>query len=143
AALTEFIRGVGDTTTRLDRIEPGLNEGLVGDPRNTTTPAAMLGLWQRLLLGPRLSPGSRTILLNYLVGNLTGAAKLRAGLPVGWRVGDKTGSWSGNGTSNDVAIAWPPGRAPILIAVYLTGSTLDDAGRSGIIADVGRIVATL
>ena len=44
-----------------------------------------------------------------------------------------------NGTANDIAVAWPPGRAPILVAVYFTGSTISDDARSAVIADAGRI----
>ena len=68
---------------------------------------------------------------------------MRAGLPSDWRVGDKTASGN-NSTANDIAIAWPPGRAPILVAVYFTGSTISDEARNAVIADAGRIaVASL
>jgi beta-lactamase class A len=56
-------------------------------------------------------------------------------------VGDKTGGGN-NGTANDIAVAWPPGRAPILVAVYFTGSTIADDARSAVIADAGRIAIT-
>ena len=50
---------LGDGLTRLDRIETALNEAAPGDPRDTTTPAAMLGDMQRLLVGDALSAESR------------------------------------------------------------------------------------
>ncbi|MDI1284181.1 MAG: class A beta-lactamase [Reyranella sp.] len=140
AALTAYLRTLGDGITRLDRIETELNEGTPGDPRDTTSPAAMLGTMQRLLVGNALSGGSREHLIGWLVASKTGAKRLRAGLPAHWRVGDKTGT-GGNGSANDVAVAWPPAGAPILVTVYFTGSTISDEARSAVIADAGRIVA--
>ena len=139
SALTAYARTLGDALTRLDRIETALNEARPGDPRDTTTPDAMLGDMQRLLVGDMLSVDSRRQLADWLLASKTGAKRLRAGLPSDWRVGDKTASGS-NGTANDIAIAWPPGRAPILIAVYFTGSTIADEARSDVIAEAGRIV---
>ena len=138
AGLTAWLRGLGDAQTRLDRIETALNEATPGDPRDTTTPAAMLADMQRLLLDDALSPRSREQLAAWLLASKTGAKRLRAGLPAQWRVGDKTGGGE-HGTANDIAIAWPPGRAPILIAAYYTGSTLGEEARNQVIADAGRL----
>jgi beta-lactamase class A len=141
--LTAYARTLGDVLTRLDRIETELNEATPGDPRDTTTPNAMLGDMQRLLVGDALSVDSRRQLAGWLLASKTGAKRVRAGLPSDWRVGDKTASGN-NGTANDIAIAWPPGRAPILVAVYFTGSTISDEARNAVIADAGRIaVASL
>lgn len=121
ARVTAFLRETGDAVTRLDRYEPELNTNLPDDERDTTAPRAMLATMDRLLLGPVLSPGSRQRLNAWLVETATGRARLRAGFPKGWTAGDKTGTGA-NGAANDVAIAWPPGRPPILIAAYLSGS---------------------
>jgi len=126
--------------TRLDRIEPALNEALPGDLRDTTSPAAMVGNLRALIFGDALSFESRTRLVGWLIENKTGEARLRAGLPANWRVGDKTGSGE-RGTTNDVAIVWPGRRPPILVAVYLTGTTADPAARNATIAAVGRAIA--
>ncbi len=117
--LTRYVRSLGDEVTRLDRTEPELNEAVPGDERDTTSPAAMLEDMRRILLGNALSDGPRRQLEEWLVASRTGAARLRAGVPSDWRTGDKTGG-GGHGTANDIAIFWPPGRAPILAAVYLT-----------------------
>ena len=138
AGLTAFARSLGDGVTRLDRFETELNEAKPGDPRDTTAPAAMLGTMQRLLVGNALSASSRERLIGWLVGSKTGGRRLRAGMAKDWRVGDKTGGGE-NGTANDIAIAWPPGRAPILIAVYYTGSTIPDDVRNAVIAEAGRL----
>ncbi len=136
-ALTAFARSIGDSITRLDRIEPDLNEAIPGDPRDTTTPAAMLSSMRTLLLGEALSPSSRAQLTEWMMQNKTGDKRLRAGLPSGWKVGDKTGSGN-RGTTNDIAILWPPQHAPVLITVYLTGSTGSDEQRNATIAAVGK-----
>lgn len=138
--LTAFARTIGDPVTRLDRNEPTLNEALPDDPRDTTTPSAMLKNLQAFALGDALSPASREKLTQWLVGNKTGGTRLRAGVPPGWRVGDKTGAGE-RGTTNDVGILWPPQRGPILAAVYLTGTEAPADKRDGTIAAVGRAIA--
>lgn len=139
AGLTAWLRVHGDRVTRLDRWETELNSALPGDPRDTTSPDAMLGSLDRLTQGDVLSASSRAQLNAWLVANTTGDARLRAGLPVGWRVGDKTGSGA-HGTANDVAVITPPGRKPLLVAAFLTGATAPDDVRDAILADVGRVV---
>lgn len=139
AGLTSFARSLGDKMTRLDRTETELNEATPGDPRDTTTPNAMAANFRRLLLGDVLRPEGRDQLVKWLIANKTGDSRLRAGLPRGWRVGDKTGAGE-HGTTNDVAIVWPPERSPLIVAVYLTGATLDPNGRNDLIASVGREV---
>lgn len=139
AGLTSFARSLGDKMTRLDRTETELNEATPGDPRDTTTPNAMAANFRRLLLGDVLLPEGRDQLVKWLIANKTGDSRLRAGLPRGWRVGDKTGAGE-HGTTNDVAIVWPPERSPLIAAVYLTGATLDPNGRNDLIASVGREV---
>jgi len=138
-AVTAYARSLGDEFTLLDRYEPALN------PIDTTTPKSMLGDMQQLLLGERLSRSSREMLIRWMVACQTGLQSLRAGMPSGWRVGDKTGQWDGNGTgaNNDIAIVWPPNRKPILIAAYYMNHTTDPSTRKAVLADVGRIVVSL
>ncbi|MBV9980213.1 class A beta-lactamase [Bradyrhizobium sp.] len=139
--LTAYARTLGDSATRLDRIEPDLNEAVPGDLRDTTTPAAMLSNIRALVAGNALAPASRDRLIGWLVGNKTGDARLRAGVPRDWRVGDKTGTGE-RGTANDVAVLWPSGgRSPVFVSVYLTGSSPDGAHRNATIASVGEAVA--
>ncbi|WP_229266628.1 class A beta-lactamase [Leptospira sp. severe_002] len=140
--VTQFARALGDPKTRLDRNEPSLNQAVPGDPRDTTTPNAMLGNLQKLVLGDALSPASKELLTKWLLGNKTGDARMRAHLPEGWRVGDKTGSGR-LGTTNDVGVIWPPDRAPIVLAIYLTETTAHQNARNGTLAAVGAAVAGL
>jgi beta-lactamase class A len=138
--LTRFLRELGDRVTRLDRMEPELNANAPGDVRDTTSPRAAVDTLQKLALGDVLAARSRARLVAWLVGSRTGARRLRAGLPRGWQVGDKTGTGE-NGAVNDVAIVWPPKRAPILVAVYTSGSSLPLTELEAAHAEVGRVVA--
>lgn len=138
AALTRYARTLGDTLTRLDRIEPGLNEARPGDERDTTTPAAMAANLQRLLLGDALSPGSRRQLVDWMLATQTSGERLRAGLPAGWRLADKTGSGA-RGSTNDVGVFWPPDGAPVVAAVYLTECEAAAERRNGALAAVARM----
>jgi beta-lactamase class A len=140
AGFTEFVRSLGDTVTRLDRKEPALNGNEPGDPRDTTSPRAMAGLMRKVLCGDALSPAGREQLLGWLRTCETGNDRLRAGLPRDWVVGDKTGTGQ-RGAVNDVAIAVPPGRAPILIASYLSDGKAGLPALTAAQADIGRLVA--
>lgn len=142
AALTSFLRSVGDAKTRLDRWEMELNSAIPGDPRDTTTPNAMAETLEVLCTGDALSESSRERLNGWLVATSTGATRIRAGLPKGWRAGDKTGTGA-QGTANDIAIAWPPGRAAVTVTVYVTESEASLDARNTAIADVARLVPGL
>jgi beta-lactamase class A len=139
ASITTFARSIGDTVTRLDRMEPSLNESLAGDPRDTSSPAAMAGDLKALLLGNVLSPASREQLTRWMAASLTGLDRLRANLPQGWRAADKSGS-NGEHTTNDVAMLWPPGKPPVIIAAYITQCTGPESKRSAMLAEIGRWV---
>jgi beta-lactamase class A len=139
-AVTQYARSLGDAITRLDRIEPALNEALPGDPRDTSTPQAMLENMRALTLGRALSVSSRAQLIAWLVANKTGGSRLRAGLPKSWRIGDKTGSGA-NGSTNDVAILWPRDRKPVIVSVYLTGTTDTADQCNATLAAIGRALA--
>ena len=140
-AVTAFARSVGDRTTRLDRWETALNESRPGDPRDTTTPAKMLADLHKLALGNVFSQKSRDLLIGWMLRNTTGDQRIRAGVPRDWKIADKTGSGE-RGTAGDVAIAWPPHRAPILIVIYLAG-VKSDAERDPTIAEAARAVANM
>lgn len=139
AGFTRFSRGQGDAVSRLDRLEPMLNDVPSGDPRDTTSPIAMLRLVQRLALGTALGGSSRARLVGWMLANKTGDRRLRAGLPPAWRVGDKTGA-SDRGNDNDVAIVWPPARRPILVASYLAESALPFPASSDVHARLARLI---
>jgi beta-lactamase class A len=140
AGLTAFARSLGDTVTRLDRWETELNEAIPGDPRDTTTPSAMLNNVNALVLGSALSAASREQLTKWLLGNKTGDTRMRAKLATGWRVADKTGSGE-RGSTNDIGVIWPPERAPVIVTIYLTETTASAEQRNATLAAVCKAVA--
>ncbi|MGB5736912.1 MAG: class A beta-lactamase [Thiohalocapsa sp.] len=138
AALTAYARALGDRVTRLDRIEPELNSKADDAPLDTTSPRAMVGSMQQVLLGDALSAQSRDRLNHWLLGNTTGGNRLKAGLPADWSIGDKTGT---NRTdANDIGVIWPPGRAPLLVAAYLSDSAASGPEKDATIAAVGLLM---
>lgn len=139
SGITRFARSIGDTVTRLDRMEMSLNESLADDPRDTTAPTAMADDLRSVLLGNGLSSASRDQLTAWMSANLTGLEQLRAKLPAGWHAADKTGS-NGKHTSNDIAVLWPVDKPPIIIAAYITQCPGPESGRAAILADIGRLV---
>jgi len=141
-AITEFARSLGDPVTRLDRIETALNEATPGDPRDTTTPAVMVSNVRKLVLGSALKTDSRKQLVNWLLANKTGDTRLRAELPPGWRVGDKTGTGE-HGSTNDVGVIWTAQNAPIVVAAYLTETSAAIEKRNAALAAVGKAIAAI
>jgi beta-lactamase class A len=137
--VTQFARSIGDTVTRLDRTEPDLNESRDQDPRDTTSPVAMAVNLQRILLGTMLTAHSREQMVQWMRGSVTGLERLRAKLPATWRAADKSGS-NGSHTSNDIAVLWPPGRAPVIVTAYLTQCLGPESKREGMLAHIGELV---
>lgn len=138
--VTVFARSIGDAAFRLDRWETELNTAIPGDPHDTTTPRAMALSLRKLVLGEALADSQRALLKHWMLSNTTGGTRIRAGVPAGWQVGDKTGTGS-YGTANDVAVLWPPNRAPLVLSVYTTQSHKEAQARSDVMASTARIVA--
>ncbi|MFJ5561657.1 class A beta-lactamase [Streptomyces sp. NPDC093250] len=138
-ALTAHLRGLGDSVSRLDQDEPELNGNPPGDPRDTTTPRAVAADYRALVLGDALPAAERRMLTDWLVGSTTGARRIRAGAPRGWKVGDKTGTgeW---GRANDVAVLWPERGAPLVLAVLTDRPERDATPSDPLVAEVARRV---
>ena len=100
---------------------------------------ALAGTYRSLVLGDVLPPPERDQLKNWLIANTTGAARIRAGLPVGWVTADKTGSGR-FGSLNDVAITWPNRDTPILIAALSDKSTVDAKADNALLAEAAKAV---
>jgi beta-lactamase class A len=139
-ALNQFFRSLGDTVTRVDRYEPDLSSNLPGDPRDTTTPRAIVGLMLKMFTQDSLSLPSRALLIDWMASSRTGLERVRAGLPKTWTPGDKTGT-AENGGFNDLVIAYPPERRPIFIAVFMSESKLPVQELNAAHAEIGAIVA--
>ncbi|MEU0242716.1 class A beta-lactamase [Streptomyces sp. NPDC006235] len=145
AKLTAYLRGLGDSVSRMDHFEPELHEVRPEDPGDTTTPRAVATDFRELLLGKALPAGERTLLTDWVSHNATavGARRIRAGLPKGWQVADKTGT--GNwGRANDIAIVRPPRTAPLVLAVMTDRPGYDAEPSDALIAEVtARTVTAL
>lgn len=147
AELTEYLRGIGDDVTRADRIEPALNEAAFpGDEQDTSTPAAFTASLRATAVDPALPPAQRDRLAGWLRANTTGAGQIRAGVPSGWAVGDKTGSGS-NGEKNDAGVLYPPQGAPVVLTVFTApadpSAPDDDRGAAAVAATTRAALAAL
>lgn len=141
AQLTAFARGLGDQVTRMDRIEPHIGSATPGDPRDTTSPRAIGTDYHEIVVGDALPAEKRAFLRDLLERNTTGARRVRAGVPRGWTVADKTGTGN-HGTVNDIAVAWPPESAPLVIAIMSSKSAGDAGYDEAIVAEAAAYVAT-
>ncbi len=138
-AVNKYARSINDNKFNLTRLEPELNTAIPKDIRDTTTPAAMGNSLQLLVLGDALQSLQREKLITWLKNNTTGDARIRAGVPKGWIVADKTGTGD-YGTSNDIGVIWSPNGAPIVLVIYTTQSKKSASSRDNVIASATRIV---
>lgn len=139
AGLSAFVKKLGDTTTRFDRMEPFLNSNEPGDKRDTTTPEAMTRLLHTALTSKHLTTDSQTQLFMWMNAATTGLGRIRAAVPKDWSCGDKTGT-SGNGALIDVAVLRPPSGEPIYVSVFLNARGIEMDKGSEVIAKAARIV---
>ncbi len=137
--LQSALRDLGDTTTHNNRPEPEVNEATPGDVRDTSTPRALGTDLRRFALGGTLRQQRREEYTDLLKKNTTGGPFIRAGVPKGWTVGDKTGN-GGYGTRDDIAVLWPTHGAPIVLAVLSDRGTKDARSDDTLIADATRTV---
>ncbi|MEV0599985.1 class A beta-lactamase [Streptomyces sp. NPDC050315] len=140
--LTAYARGLGDKVTRMDRIEPYITEATPGDPRDTTSPRAFGTDYRKIVLGNALPPEKRAFLRDLMERNATeaGARRIRAGLPRGWTVADKTGTGD-YGTLNDFAVVWPPKTPPLVIALMSSKPTKDAPYQQELLAEAAEYIA--
>lgn len=128
AALAEF----GDTTTEVVHGEPDLNTIEPGSTEDTTTPAAFAAALATVLDGRTLNSADTALLVDWMGGNATGDALIRAGAPDGWVVVDKSGG--AGGIRNDVARVTPPDGDPIVLSVLTTRNDPDAAYDDALVA---------
>lgn len=140
SGLTNFLRSIGDPISRLDRYETELNEATPGDERDTTTPYAIAVNIKNLILGDVLSPSSRMQLKDWLVNNKVGDDLIRAGVPSDWVVADRTGA-GGYGSRGIIATIWPPNRAPLVVAIFITETEASFDERNNAIAEIAKTIA--
>ncbi|WP_239323571.1 class A beta-lactamase [Epibacterium sp. Ofav1-8] len=140
-ALTAILRDMGDPITRIDRFETELNDVSPGEVRDSSTPLQMLKSMNSLLLGDVLSANGKDQLVAWMIANTTGAARIRAGVPMGWSVGDRTGTGS-SGETSTIAAIYPPDRKPLLMSVYIRGPSDRAEAQDSTHAELARIATT-
>ncbi|GAB2964488.1 hypothetical protein GCM10027075_75090 [Streptomyces heilongjiangensis] len=132
--LERVLEELGDDVTEMDRLEPDLSEGRPGDVRDTSTPRAMAGSLRAFLLGDALERDDRALLRTWMETNRTGGTLVRAGVPDGWTVADKSGS-AGYGGRNDIAVLWPEdGGNPVVLAVLTSRDKQNAERRDALVA---------
>jgi beta-lactamase class A len=139
AAMTAWLRSIGDRITRIDRNEPEMNNEVPGDPRDTTTPATMLATCRRLLTAGPLNAANRAQLLAWMAASRTADTMIRAALPPGWHESNKTGAGSWH-ARNIVSIITPPNRASIWLAAYLFAAKSELEERNRQFVPLGRAI---
>jgi beta-lactamase class A len=110
------------------------------DPRDTSTPAAMVDLLAKIYNGKALKPESRDILLGVMERCQSGAARLRGFLPPGTGLAHKTGSLGATATDDVGYITLPDNAGHVAIAVFVGPSTQPTAEREQTIAHLARAV---
>ncbi|OTW67554.1 class A beta-lactamase [Bacillus thuringiensis serovar roskildiensis] len=135
----KILREMGDTVTTSERFEPELNEVHPGETHDTSTPEAIAKTLQSFTLGTALPTEKRELLVDWMKRNTTGDKLIRAGVPKGWEVADKTGAGS-YGTRNDIAIIWPPNKKPIVLAILSNHDKEDAEYDDKLIADATKVV---
>lgn len=142
-AVTGYLRGIGDTVSRLDRLEPEMNSFTPGDPRDTTTPSAMIAAWEVLFRGEVLSAASRQTLGAWMADGSATSGMIRPSLPESWEISDKSGA-ARHGSRSIVAMMTPPEDDPYFVAIYIAESPANWVGRLDAIAEIGAaVIATI
>lgn len=112
------------------------------DKRDTTTPAAMGLLLQKLVTGKLFSARSTMYLMGVMERTATGPDRLRAGIPKGWTLGNKTGTSSSHRgvacATNDVGIARRSSGEWVVIVALLRNSTLNSDRRANVLRRVAQ-----
>lgn len=138
--LNSFARSIGDNNFKLDHMWPEEANVSPATTDDSTTPAAMERSLQKLTLGDVLAIPQREKLLTWMKANVLGQGRIRAGVPKGWIVGDKTGTGFHYGTTNDIAIIWPPKCSPIILAIYYSHNKKAAPKREDILASATSLL---
>ncbi len=112
------------------------------DPRDTSTPIAMLDLLEKLVHGKLFSAKSTAYMMSVMEQCATAGDRLTAGLSPGWRLGHRSGTsgtWKGLAVAtNDVGFLRTTDGAIILINVFVADSLESNARNAAVIADLAR-----
>lgn len=139
--MNDFARSIGDVSFRQDNGWPAeAFSGGTDNVKDSSTPKSMVESLRKLTLGEVLDKPQKDLLIAWLINTQTGKQRIKSAVPNGWTVGHKTGSGGAYGTTNDLAIIWPPGCAPILMGVYYTTPNEHAERREDIVAGAAKIL---
>lgn len=137
-AITDFAHSIGNKSFTMEHYEPDLNSN-PAIAEDFSTPKDMALSLQKLTLGKTLGTKQSALLIQWLKENTTGDKRIRAGTPIGFTVGDKTGSGS-YGIANDIALIWGPQCKPIVLSIYTVRAQKDAPSRDDIVASTAALV---
>lgn len=106
------------------------------DPRDASTPEAMIDLLLKIQSGAALRPDSTKTLLDIMERCQTGEKRLKGLLPTATVVAHKTGTLMS--IANDVGLVTLPDGSKFAIAVFVKGDTKGIDVQERVIADVAR-----
>jgi len=125
---------------RLPDARPKALARFATDPRDTSTPAAMVDLLTKIYQGTALKPDSRAVLLGVMERCQSGANRIRGYLPPNTPLAHKTGSLGATATDDVGYITLPDNAGHVAIAVFIGPSTQPTAEREQTIAHLSRAV---
>ncbi|WPY01453.1 Putative class A beta-lactamase-like penicillin binding protein transpeptidase domain protein [Candidatus Trichorickettsia mobilis] len=139
--MNDFARSIGDSSFRQDNDWPAeAYSGGDGNLKDSSTPQAMVESFRKITIDKALDRPQRDLLTTWLINTQTGAARIRSSIPNGWIVGNKTGTGGAYGSTNDLAIVWPPKHAPILIGIYYTSNNEKAIKREDALSAVTKVL---
>lgn len=138
SAVTNFANSIGNKTFNVEHYEGDLNSN-PNNPEDTSTPKDMAISVEKLTLGNILTQTQKTELITWMQNNTVGYKRIRAGVPIGWTVADKTGSGD-YGIANDIGILWSPLCKPIVLGIYTAQNNQNAQRREDIVASTTSII---
>lgn len=135
--INKFMKKIDNDSFQLNHLEIHLNSSLkIKD--DTSTPQDMGTTLSKLFNTNVLNNKSKMLLKKWLKNNTTGNDMIRAGLPLGWSVADKTGSGK-YGVANDLGFVWSPGCKSVILSIYTAGTKKPLSPNSKLIADITKL----
>jgi beta-lactamase class A len=134
AAVEEFLQSNPEMVTQLVTFPK--NPKYEADPRDQSTPLAMLDLLMKIDSATAISEDSRDFLIASMSRTRTGAGRIKGLLPRGTPVAHKTGTSSG--VANDVGYVTLPDGRRFAIAIFTGSSDTPMADRDRALAEVAR-----
>lgn len=135
--VNHFARMAGNLSFNLKHYELNLNSN-PGSNEDASTAKDMAISVKNIVLGNILSEHNKQLLLQWMRHNTTGYRRIRAGVPLGWAVADKTGSGR-YGIANDIGIIWSPSCKPIILSIYTHQNTKDAIAQDDVIAKITKM----